>query len=937
MKHNPTDSPVIAEKDKNIPDKRLFISLTTDWPYWTEGQYVVLSCDLLTDVVYEIGSELAFMVKEHDIPDKHALLFDFKAERPEEYAKIADQIQTKLISSFFAAEIPDEVDFSFPESYVDWLCYSTNQDRAAIGRKLRDKNASITLSPVDIYDEYIKEGVLEKITRLIKNEPTITIYSVVNTKIAEGPFFNSIKEANPNICYKPFSEAWITFELGYMHGNGIGGEKNLFKALGFYCKAADLGSAFGARNAGSYYANGTGVQVDQTKAFEYYLLAANRNYSKAFGEVGNRYHNGNGVEKDLKKAVEWYVKALPQKQPWVYRCLAQIYREGKDVEQNLPEALRLYQFAADNGDKWAQQAAGDMLVKGEGTEADEEKGFEYLKKAADAKLGYAIKLCGDLAANGVGEFGRIPKLEEPLKYYDQLKEGPILSAQFLVTFPLTEDNASQIFDKLAEYSEKDNNVRYLYIKYIYEHQDMAARFDKRMNGRAELSDIVKLLEYAANKKNTPAATLLIQIKAAIEDIERRKAEELERKQNEQNEYISKISIACEGANIVDIYNENISPQLVNYANKGIPRAMAQLGFALLKYNPECKEAAQLVIKSVEGTDNAVLFYKELAETYDKLDLQSRERVWFSKEPFQKWSNSRGVTPDCYIPLAIMYMSGTGVAKNETKAISLLEKAIDAGCGVALLIMGICHEKGIGVSESFDEAINYYERCYEINEFSKESGLAEYLKARLIERMSHSSNDELVELYNGGDVRSDLKLVDLKLRQGNKTGAIRHLHRVLTHLPGRNLIDRNAIVDYAIMKYKELNESYPKYREKGAREFSPYPAVYFNKKGISLEKPTEEEYIKCDCIESNRAVKLFDVITAAPFYEEPEYVQMQKEKVFDKMADMSFEEMEEADKKARENLKSFANPEGETAESEESQGDFDDGEGFFKRLFKRRKK
>lgn len=939
MKHNSTDTPVIAEKDRNLPEKRLFISLTPECPYWTEGKYVVLSCGLLRDIVYEIGSELAFMVKEHDVSDKYALLVDFKAERPEEYAGIAYQIKAKLIESFFAEKIPDEVDFSFPDSYIDWLCYSTNQVRVEIGRKLRDKNGTITLSPFDIYDEYIKEGVLEKITRLVKSEPTITIYTVVNTKIAAGPFFNSIKEANPNICYKPFDGEWITHELGYMHGTGIGTEKSPHKALKLYRKAADLGSAVGAWNAGIYYEKGIGVQADQAKAFEYYLLAANRNYSRAFAEVGNRYHTGNGVGKDVVKAVEWYKKALPQKQPWVYRCLANLYREDNDVEKNLPEALRLHQFAADNGDKWAQLALGQMYLEGQGVEINEQKAKAYLQKAADAALTEAYEpLAGLLieeACNTVSEDAQRSSIifTSAIALLEKLG-GEVKACQYLLSLPDKAEYRSLILKYLTQVRDNGYETKFMYAKFINDHPDVEIE-GKTLPPLAVKTKVKEILNDILYHK--PAMDLMMEINREIikeleeqkesenqkAEIERLRAEEEKRikaeqerirteeeeriraeqerireaeaieRQKEQHKYVDSISHYSNGIPVnrllnISEFNESsnkgyiisvddmfLQPgslvpefaggrQLIEFARKGFPQAMAMLGFCLLKYNPDCRQAADLVVKAVDGTNEAVEHFAGMSDIYKKLDDSHAQKVssTINEQLFTGLAANRGVTGDCYALLSALYMSGTGVEKDAGKAIRFVQEGARMGSDIAYYLLGVWHERGLGVEQNLKAAGDYYGK----------SGLtaAKYLKTRLYHRSyRYKDLEELVNLYKEiDDSRAYSKAADLLLTLGKRPDAVALYEKTLTCNDYSPSAKR-----YARYKLQSLGGSVPE--EEAKNPFIPYPTVYFSKDGFSTEEPKESECVKCDCKESNRATQLFDVITAAPFHEEPEYIKVLK--------------------------------------------------------------
>lgn len=80
-------------------------------------------------------------------------------------------------------------------------------------------------------------------------------------------------------------------------------------AMGYYRKAADLGSSTAMRMIGSLYQSGDGVAVDYEKALEWYLKAADLGDTTAMHNIGFLYSRGWGVVQDENKAQEWYTKA----------------------------------------------------------------------------------------------------------------------------------------------------------------------------------------------------------------------------------------------------------------------------------------------------------------------------------------------------------------------------------------------------------------------------------------------------------------------------------------------------------------------------------------------------------------------------------------------------------------------------------------------------
>ncbi|WP_163564693.1 tetratricopeptide repeat protein [Helicobacter suis] len=86
--------------------------------------------------------------------------------------------------------------------------------------------------------------------------------------------------------------------------------KDYHKALEYYQKAVDGGSAMACYNLGIIYKNrGYGVEQDYQKALEYFKKAADMGSALAYESLGGMYENGEGVEKDLQKAEEYFKKA----------------------------------------------------------------------------------------------------------------------------------------------------------------------------------------------------------------------------------------------------------------------------------------------------------------------------------------------------------------------------------------------------------------------------------------------------------------------------------------------------------------------------------------------------------------------------------------------------------------------------------------------------
>lgn len=175
--------------------------------------------------------------------------------------------------------------------------------------------------------------------------------------------------------------------------------KNYKKALKYYQKAADLGSAEGYASLGNFYYD----QKNYDKALGYYQKAANMGNAKGYAGLGNLYSEYENDWRDYPKALRYYQKAAGLGYAGGYFGMAEIYASG----------------GCDRGASDLSQCA---------VKPDYVKSFEYAKKAA--RLGYAKgywfmgNLCED-DCEGIREdyakarqyYQKAGRLGDPTGYY----------------------------------------------------------------------------------------------------------------------------------------------------------------------------------------------------------------------------------------------------------------------------------------------------------------------------------------------------------------------------------------------------------------------------------------------------------------------------------------------------------------------------------------
>ena len=71
------------------------------------------------------------------------------------------------------------------------------------------------------------------------------------------------------------------------------------------------------------------------------------------------------------------------------------------------------------------------------------------------------------------------------------------------------------------------------------------------------------------------------------------------------------------------------------------------------------------------------------------------------------------TPDhLTVTLAICYYNGTGVEKDEQKAVEWYKKAAEQGYASAQFNLAVCYENGTGVEKDEQEAVEWYKKAAE---------------------------------------------------------------------------------------------------------------------------------------------------------------------------------------------------------------------------------
>ncbi len=232
-----------------------------------------------------------------------------------------------------------------------------------------------------------------------------------------------------------------TYVLGVWHELGLGVQRDLGKAMGFYKAAADKGHAAAMNNYGFNLAASSQGDTKKTaegvglvrKAMEAGNPLAARNYAvftlngigmKQKNPAGARkiledgikaadaeaalvlsglYAEDNGIGPDQAKVVDYLNQAASLGSANGQQALGQLYLAGTNgVEKNVAKALELLTKSSNGDNAVAKNLLATMYEQGLGVKKDPAKALEFYLASAKLGNGLAQNRLGNIYQNGEG-------------------------------------------------------------------------------------------------------------------------------------------------------------------------------------------------------------------------------------------------------------------------------------------------------------------------------------------------------------------------------------------------------------------------------------------------------------------------------------------------------------------------------------------------------
>jgi TPR repeat protein len=199
------------------------------------------------------------------------------------------------------------------------------------------------------------------------------------------------------------------YDLGRIFANGLGVERNPYRANDYYVNALTGFQEVESRKAWKYteyrigkmFTAGLGTEQDYLAAAQWFGLSAEKKYKYAQYSLGVLYHCGQGVEQDFQTAFALYLKSAKQGFPYADFEVAKMYRDGIGTDKNEMKSKQHFQKAFSgfeilektSHDDKIQYRLGWMLQKGIGTDKDITRAKKYFEKSAkmgNTFAGYAL-------------------------------------------------------------------------------------------------------------------------------------------------------------------------------------------------------------------------------------------------------------------------------------------------------------------------------------------------------------------------------------------------------------------------------------------------------------------------------------------------------------------------------------------------------------------
>ena len=469
---------------------------------------------------------------------------------------------------------------------------------------------------------------------------------------------------------------------------------------------------------------------------------AKKGDAAAQNTLGLWYYTGKDtIKQDYKKALEWWARSAKQDNADAIGNMAICYQMGRGTEKDSTLAVNLYQAAIKKGNKaiipqhesivkntgsvFSCLLLHDCYQKGIGVDKDSKKAIYYLEKAAEK---------GDLDSqySTALYYLNTKQYEKALTWFRKAAKQGHAGATYYCGNMLyngigVEKNQTDGLKFLKSASNKNFIMADYLLGRIYYEGDGVVK---------DAKTAVTYLRKAANKGNEKAKWLLGLCYLNGEGL------------NKDYYFATQF--------LADSYKSH-HDQFIELLKKDNGGLFTQYLLGLKKYYIDKDiDSAISYFKKVEKGKN-IEGTTMLGICYGYKDYTKRNE----KKAVKLFEKASGISAVANYYLSSMYETGTGVEKNEEKALELLKKAAEMGVAYAQCKLGDKYYNGNGISKNLTKAALLY------------------LDAEAQGRLTPQSAKNLADCYRQKlNVLPDLADAEKRIKELNKMKANDHLISML---------------------------------------------------------------------------------------------------------------------------------------------------------------
>lgn len=197
--------------------------------------------------------------------------------------------------------------------------------------------------------------------------------------------------------------------LGLLHAQGIGGPRDIGKALDYYNRAIATGDASSMAWLGNLYVQGApGLEKDYDKARDLYQRAADLEDPEGMVGLGALAQYGWGMALDFERARKWYEKAAAYESADGKFALGELYNFGTaGVPKDQVTARQWYVSAAEQTNTAAMYRLGEFAMLGIAGDKNLDESKRWMNRAIERNYTAAMLYMADQHLEGT--FGKVDR------------------------------------------------------------------------------------------------------------------------------------------------------------------------------------------------------------------------------------------------------------------------------------------------------------------------------------------------------------------------------------------------------------------------------------------------------------------------------------------------------------------------------------------------